>query len=53
MMGQARDENAKTKSKADRKIGDDRISEVKGVDGNRNIKNERDKFTVDLRKKKR
>ena len=53
MMGQARDETTKTKTKADRKIGDDRISEVKGVDGTRNIKNERDKFTVDLRKKKR
>lgn len=40
------------KDKANKTIGEDRISEMKD-EKNRNTKNERQTFAVDLRKKKR
>lgn len=52
MMGAAKTDKSNAKSKADRKIGDERISEMKG-ETNRNTKNERHNYTVGLRQKKR
>ena len=53
MLGMAKvDKQSEKAANADRKIGDERISEMKG-EKQRNTKNERHTFTVDLRKKKR
>ena len=52
MIGTAKADKPNEKGKADRNIGEERISEMKG-ETNRNRKNERDNFAVNLRKKKR
>ena len=52
MLGTVKVDKPSDKQNADRKIGDERISEMKG-DKQRNTKNERHNYTVDLRKKKR